>query len=254
MPRVMVIVPAWNEEAAVGQVVRSVKELLPDMPVLVIDDYSDDATATAAAMAGAQVLRLPIHLGLGGCVQTGYKLAFEMGFEYVIRVDGDGQHEIADIPRVLDALIASGAEVVIGSRFMSEGMSEGWVRTSVARSIGISFFRILLKPILGRAIRDPTSGFVGVNRKALQVFSRSFPLSYPEIEVLVVLQRRRFRFEEVSCRMYPRRSGSSSITMIRSFRYMLHVLLGVFVNVLKFDGTPLNTEAGRSEDGPEVGG
>ena len=123
------------------------------------------------------------------------------------------------------------------------------MRTSVARSMGISFFRILLRPILGRAIRDPTSGFIGVNRRALQVFSRSFPLSYPEIEVLVVLQRRRFRFEEVSCRMYPRRSGRSSITMIRSFRYMMHVLLGVFVNVLKFDGTPLNTDADETEAG-----
>ncbi len=242
-PRMMVIVPAWNEEGAVGQVVRSVKELLPDIPVLVIDDYSDDATASVAAMAGAQVLRLPVHLGLGGCVQTGYKLAFEMGFDYVIRVDGDGQHEVRDIPKILDALISTGAEVVIGSRFIADrGM-----HTSVARSVGISFFRLLLKPILGRAIHDPTSGFVGVNRRALQVFSRSFPLSYPEIEVLVVLQRRRFRFEEVSCRMYPRRTGTSSITMIRSLRYMLHVLLGVFVNVLKFDGTPLNTEVGQPE-------
>jgi glycosyltransferase involved in cell wall biosynthesis len=241
----MVIVPAWNEEAAIGHVVSSVKSLLPDIPVLVIDDYSDDATASAAALAGAQVLRLPVHLGLGGCVQTGYKLAYEMGFEYVIRVDGDGQHEAADIPRILDALISTGAEVVIGSRFVGRA----GMHTSVARSMGISFFRILLKPILGRTIRDPTSGFVGVNRRALQVFSRSFPLSWPEIEVLVVLQRKRFRFEEVSCRMHPRRTGRSSITVIQSFRYMLHVLLGVFVNVLKFDGTPLNIEAGQ----PEVG-
>jgi hypothetical protein len=99
-----------------------------------------------------------------------------------------------------------------------------------------------LKAILGRTIHDPTSGFVGVNRRALQVFSRSFPLSYPEIEVLVVLQRKRFRFEEVSCRMHPRRSGRSSITFLKSLRYMLHVMLGVFVNVLKFDGKPLNPE------------
>lgn len=234
----MIIVPAWNEEGAVGQVVRSARELLPDIPVLVIDDCSDDGTASVAELAGAQVLRLPVHLGLGGCVQTGYKLAFELGFQYVIRVDGDGQHEVADIPKILDALIATGAEVVIGSRFIAGAGAH----TSVARSMGINFFRILLKPILGRTIHDPTSGFTGVNRRALQVFSRSFPLSYPEIEVLVVLQRRRFRFEEVSCRMYPRRSGRSSITMIKSLRYMLHVLLGVFVNVLRFDGTPLNTD------------
>ncbi len=239
--KVMVIVPAWNEQGAVGEVVRSVKEVLPEVPVLVIDDYSDDATAQIAEGAGAQVLRLPVHLGLGGCVQTGYKLAYELGFEYVIRVDGDGQHEAADIPKILEALISTRAEFVIGSRFLESAGSH----TSFTRSVGIVFFRVLLKAILGRTIYDPTSGFVGVNRRALQVFSRSFPLSYPEIEVLVVLQRRRFRFEEVSCRMHPRRSGQSSITLVKSLRYMLHVMLGVFVNVLKFDGKPLSTEGDR---------
>jgi glycosyltransferase involved in cell wall biosynthesis len=237
-PKVMIIVPAWNEEAAIAQVVHAVAEVMPGVPVLVLDDYSDDGTARVAEMAGAQVLRLPVHLGLGGCVQTGYKLAFELGYEYVIRVDGDGQHEAADIPKILDALISTGAEFVIGSRFVA---NEG-THTSFTRSIGINFFRILLKPILGRVIHDPTSGFVGVNRRALQLFSRSFPLSYPEIEALVVLQRRRFRFEEVSCRMHPRRTGRSSITFVKSFRYMLHVMLGVFVNVLKFDGKPLHSE------------
>jgi len=237
----MVIVPAWNEEGAIAGVVRSVKDVLPDVPVLVIDDYSDDGTAQIAKAAGAQVLRLPVHLGLGGCVQTGYKFAFEQGFEYVIRVDGDGQHEAADIPKILEALISTRAEVVIGSRFLESSGSH----TSFTRSVGIVFFRVLLKAILGRTIYDPTSGFVGVNRRALQVFSRSFPLSYPEIEVLVVLQRRRFRFEEVPCRMHPRRSGRSSITLVKSFRYMLHVMLGVFVNVLKFDGKPLSPEGDR---------
>lgn len=236
MPRLMIIVPALNEEGAVGGVVRSLKETLPGVPVVVIDDDSEDGTALVAEKAGADVLRLPIHLGLGGCVQTGYKLAFELGFDYVIRVDGDGQHEISDVPKILQALVETGAEVVIGSRFLIPRPTY----TSLSRSLGIRFFRILLRPILGRAIHDPTSGFVGVNRKALQVFSRTFPLAYPEIEVLVVLQRKRFRFHEVSCRMHPRRTGRSSITLLVSLRYMLHVLLGVFVNVLRFDGTPRN--------------
>src|SRR4051812_11019276 len=117
----MVIVPALNEEGAIGGVVSSIRELLPGTPVLVIDDRSSDATAEVAARAGADVVRLPVHLGLGGCVQTGYKLAFELGFEYVIRVDGDGQHEIKDIPVILQALIDTGAEVVIGSRFLASG-------------------------------------------------------------------------------------------------------------------------------------
>lgn len=235
-PRLLVIVPALNEENAVGDVVRSIRQILPDTPVVVIDDHSDDATATVAEQAGATVVRLPVHLGLGGCVQTGYKLAYELGYDYVIRVDGDGQHETADIPKILDALVTTGAEVVIGSRFLDAGGAH----TSFSRFIGIAFFRRLLMPILGRTIRDPTSGFVGVNRNALQVFSKTFPLEYPEIEVLVVLQRKRFRFHEVPCRMHPRRSGKSTITVMTSFRYMLHVLLGVFVNVLRFDGAARN--------------
>jgi hypothetical protein len=110
------------------------------------------------------------------------------------------------------------------------------VRSGLVRSLGIVFFRAVLRPILGRPVSDPTSGFVGVNRTALQVFSRTFPLEYPEIEALVVLQRKRFRFVEVPCRMRPRRTGRSSITAVRSLYYIAHVLLGVFINVLKFPG------------------
>ena len=231
LPRIMVIVPALNEQGAIAGVVRSVQAIVPGVPVLVIDDQSDDATVAIAEQAGAQVLRLPVHLGLGGCVQAGYKLAFEMGFDYVVRVDGDGQHDARDIPRILEALYATGAEVVIGSRFVQAGGTH----TSFARSAGIVFFRLLLRPILGKMIYDPTSGFVGVNRKALAVFAHSFPLTYPEIEALVVLQRKRFRFHEIPCVMHPRRTGRSSITAITSLKYMMHVLLGVFVNILKID-------------------
>ena len=227
----LIIVPAYNEEGAVGGVVRSVRMVLPDTPVVVIDDCSLDATQQAARQAGAGVLPLPHHLGLGGCVQAGYKLAFELGYQYVIRVDGDGQHDARDIPRILEALRSSGCEMVIGSRFVAESGS----RASAMRGLGIRFFRMVLRPILGKPVHDPTSGFVGVNRDALQVFSKSFPLEYPEIEALVVLQRRRFRFQEVPCKMHPRTTGRSSITAVRSIYYIVHVLLGVFVNMLKFD-------------------
>lgn len=227
----LVIVPAFNEEGAIAGVVRSIATHVPGVPVLVIDDSSADGTLVAARAAGAEVLPLPHHLGLGGCVQAGYKLAFELGFEYVIRVDGDGQHDARDIPRVLERLKATGCEMVIGSRFVNENGS----RTGLVRKLGIGFFRAVLRPILGKPVHDPTSGFVGVNRRALAVFSRSFPLEYPEIETLVVLQRRRFRFEEVPCKMRPRQAGRSSITGIKSLYYIVHVLLGVFINVLKYD-------------------
>jgi glycosyltransferase involved in cell wall biosynthesis len=209
-----------------------VRALLPEVTVLVVDDCSHDATVNVAAEAGAQVLRLPYHLGLGGCVQAGYKLAFELGYEHVIRVDGDGQHDPGEIPRILNVLTTSGCQMVIGSRYMAEDGDY----TSVSRRAGIMLFRLVLRPILGKWVHDPTSGFVGVNRQALEVFSRSFPLEYPEIETLVVLQRRAFRFEEVPCRARPRRAGRSSITALKSIYYIVHVLLGVFVNILKYEG------------------
>lgn len=227
----MIIVPALNEEAAIGSVVREIRQCVPGVPVLVIDDCSTDATAAIARQAGAQVMTLPFHLGLGGCVQAGYRLAFELGYDYVIRVDGDGQHDPADIPLILKKLQETGCQMVIGSRFINPGHNY----TNWLRALGIRFFRAVLRPILGKTVHDPTSGFVGVNREALAVFSRSFPLEYPEIEALVVLQRRAFRFEEVPCRMRPRRGGRSSITALKSFYYIVHVLLGVLVNILKFE-------------------
>jgi glycosyltransferase involved in cell wall biosynthesis len=230
--KLLILIPAFNEEGAVGGVVKEVREVMPGVPVLVVDDCSADGTVEVARAAGAKVLALPHHLGLGGCVQAGYRLAFELGYEYVIRVDGDGQHDPRDIPAILQALEREGCEMVIGSRFI-DGSG---VHTGFLRGLGIVFFRAILRPILGRPVHDPTSGFVGVNRTALAVFSRSFPLEYPEIEALVVLQRRRFRFIEVPCRMRPRRAGRTSITALKSLYYPVHVLLGVFVNVLKFEG------------------
>ena len=200
--------------------------------MVVIDDCSADGTIAAAKAAGAHVLAMPHHLGLGGCVQAGYKLAHELGFQHVIRVDGDGQHDPRDIPRVFERLRLSGCDMVIGSRYVNGGGAH----FGLVRLIGIRFFRLVLRPILGKAVHDPTSGFVGVNERALAVFARSFPLEYPEIEALVVLQRRRFTFEEVPCKMRPRTTGVSSITALKSLYYIAHVLLGVFVNVLKFDG------------------
>jgi glycosyltransferase involved in cell wall biosynthesis len=225
----LILIPAFNEEGAVGSVIQSVRAIMAGVPILVVDDCSTDGTISTAKAAGAEVLSLPHHLGLGGAVQAGYKLAYELGFLYVIRVDGDGQHEAADIPRIFEALRKSGCEMVIGSRFLNGGA----VETSTVRLLGIRFFRLILRPILGKVVSDPTSGFLGVNRNALQVFSRSFPLEYPEIETLVVLQRKAFRFEEVPCRFHPRKTGKSSITPLKSIYYIVHVLLGVFINVLR---------------------
>jgi glycosyltransferase involved in cell wall biosynthesis len=230
--KLLVLIPAFNEEGALAEVVHEVQAVMPGIPVLVVDDCSADATRQIASDAGARVLPMPYHLGLGGCVQAGYRLAYELGYDYVVRVDGDGQHDPKYIPKILEALQREGCEMVIGSRFMNgQGQHSGFLRAA-----GIVFFRFMLRPILGKTVHDPTSGFVGVNRTALALFSKSFPLEYPEIEALVVLQRKRFRFVEVPVVMRARRAGRTSITALRSLYYPVHVLLGVFVNVLKFEG------------------
>jgi hypothetical protein len=227
----LILIPAFNEVGAIAGVIHEVRSAMRDVPILVVDDASTDGTDQSARSAGADVLRLPYHLGLGGGVQAGYKLAYELGYDYVIRVDGDGQHDPKYIPVLLKTLRETGCHMVIGSRFQNG--NGGY--TSSVRAVGIWFFRLVLRPILGKPVRDPTSGFVGVNRQALQVFTGSFPLEYPEIEALVVLQRKRFQFQEVPCPVRPRKTGRSTITAVKSLYYIFHVLLGVFVNVLKFE-------------------
>ena len=229
--RVLLLIPAFNEEASIGHVVVEARQVMPGIDVLVANDCSTDSTAQVARGVGAQVITVPHHLGLGGVLQAGYRLAYELGYDYVVRIDGDGQMDPRDIPTILETLRASGVEMVIGSRYLERDGGH----TSVARSLGIRFFRAVLRPILGKPVMDPTSGFVGVNRRALEVFSNSFPLEYPEIEALVVLRRRAFHFLEVPCRIRPRRAGLSTITPLKSVYYIVHVLLGVLVNILKFE-------------------
>jgi glycosyltransferase involved in cell wall biosynthesis len=229
--RALLLIPAYNEEASIGHVIMEARQTVPDMDILVANDASTDSTAAVAQRAGAEVLTVPHHLGLGGVLQAGYRLAYELGYDYVVRIDGDGQMDPRDIPGILEALRKSGCEMAIGSRYLDH--DDG--HTSAIRGWGIRFFRAVLRPILGKPVMDPTSGFVGVNRRALEVFSGSFPLEYPEIEALVVLRRRAFHFVEVPCRIRPRLAGRSTITPLKSVYYIVHVLMGVLVNILKFE-------------------
>jgi glycosyltransferase involved in cell wall biosynthesis len=229
--RVLLLIPALNEEGAIGQVIAEARQVLPGVDILVANDCSTDNTAAVARKAGAWVLTVPHHLGLGGVLQAGYRLAYELGYDYVVRIDGDGQMDPRDVLVLLDTLKTSGCEMVIGSRYLAGGNGH----TSSVRGLGIWFFRMILRPILGKPVMDPTSGFVAVNRRTLEVFSNSFPLEYPEIETLVVLRRRAFRFVEVPCRTRPRLAGRSTITPLKSIYYIVHVLLGVLVNILKFE-------------------
>ena len=185
----LVIVPAYNEAGAVDGVVESVRGVLPGVRIIVIDDGSWDDTARVAEQGGADVFRLPHHLGLGGALQTGYRYAFEHDYQRVVRVDGDGQHDPADIKKLLKAMDEGDYDMVSGSRFLAPN---GYP-TRTMRRFGSLIFSWILWPILGKRMTDPTSGFVAVSRRALEAFSGSFPLEYPEIEALVVLKRKALR-------------------------------------------------------------
>ncbi len=229
--RLLVLVPAYNEEGAVGQVVQAVNRVLPGTTVLVVDDGSADETTAVARSAGAEVVRLPHHLGLGGAVQTGYRFAFEHGFERVVRLDGDGQHPPEEIPSLLAKMDAGSYDMVTGSRYLEANAYQ----PQSLRRFGGWVFSIILRPILGKRISDPTSGFIAVNRNALAVFSHSFPLEYPEIEALVVLRRKAMTFAETPVQMKPRLAGVSTIGSWSAVYYMVRVLLGVLVNVIKYE-------------------
>lgn len=227
--RRLAIVPARNEEDAVAGVVSELRAYDPDLDVVVIDDGSTDATAECAVAAGAAVLRLPYNLGIGGAMQTGFKYALAYGYETVIRLDGDGQHDPRQIPELLGPLLRGDADVVVGSRFSGAGD----YRPPLARRAGIRWFAGLVSLLTGQQLTDTTSGFQAVNARAIRLFAADYPHDYPEVEAAVMLVRHRLRIAEVPVQMRGRETGSSSITALRSLYYAVKVTLALFVGVFR---------------------
>jgi glycosyltransferase involved in cell wall biosynthesis len=235
-PRRLAVVPARNEEAAVGRVVSELRAFDPQLDVVVIDDGSEDATGERAAAAGAAVVRLPFNLGIGGAVQTGFKYALEHGYETVIRLDGDGQHDPGQIPNLLAPLERGEADVVVGSRF-AEGAGE--YRAPFARRAGIRWFAHLVSLLTRQKLTDTTSGFQAVNAQAIRLFAADYPHDYPEVEAAVMVVRHRLRIMEVPATMRGRETGRSSITLLRSLYYAVKVTLALFIGMFRRRVTPL---------------
>jgi glycosyltransferase involved in cell wall biosynthesis len=169
----MILVPALNEEGAIAGVIREIHDQLPDTPILVVDDCSIDGTRPVAEQTGAVVISVPAHLGLGGCVQAGYKLAFESGFSYVIRVDGDGQHNPADIPRLYDTLVTSGVEMVIETTATPAGHAD-WVSRSFACSCGLSSDNrfVILLPVSSASTSERSQYLPAASRSNIRKLRR----------------------------------------------------------------------------------
>jgi glycosyltransferase involved in cell wall biosynthesis len=227
--RLLVVIPAHNEGESLGSVIAQVRTHVPSADILVIDDGSIDITGTVAREAGALVISLPQNLGIGAATQTGYIFAHEMGYDVVARVDADGQHDPAEIPRLTLALSEEGVHAVIGSRFI-EGGSHA---TSFVRRLGIWLLANLISLITRQEVTDPTSGFQVVDNEALALCARHFPHDYPEPESRVLLHRAGLKIKEIPVSSGPRLGGRSSISAFDSIQYMVRVIIALLVDLLR---------------------
>ena len=227
--RILVIIPAFNEEGSVRKVIKEVKKYLPQADTLVVNDGSTDLTSDKARASKALVMDLPFNLGIGGTMQAGYRYAYEKDYDIAIQVDGDGQHDPTEIPPLLQGLKKKKGDIIVGSRFITRS---GY-QTSIMRRIGSSILSGVISNIIKQKITDPTSGFRAANRKAVRLFAFYYPQDYPEPEVLVLLSKSGLKIAEVPVTMKQRYSGGSSITRIRAVYYMVKVLLAIFVDCFK---------------------
>lgn len=227
--KIVVIIPAYNEEKSIKRVIENTRREMPEADVVVINDGSKDLTSRFAKDAGAVVVDLPFNIGIGGAMQTGYLYAKYNNYDIAIQVDGDGQHECSYIKKLIQPIINKSADMVIGSRYMEKTQ----YKSKLFRRIGIFFFSGIVSLLIKQKISDPTSGFRAVNKKVIECFSFRYPLDYPEVDVLVRLNNHKFRIKEIPVRMKERQGGKSSITPFKSVYYMIKVSLALIVNSLR---------------------
>ena len=228
--RVVAVVPAYNEAGAIGKLVDEIAEHQPELDVVVLDDCSTDETAAVAEDRGATVLRLPFNVGIGGAVQTGFRYALEQDYDVAVRLDGDGQHDPAEIGKLLEPVERGEANMVIGSRFVDEN---GTYRPPLARRLGIRVFARLVSLLGGQRVTDTTSGFVALDRLGIELFASEYPHDYPEVEATLVALRSGLRLRQVQVDMRERETGASSITFVRSLYYIVKVMLALFIASLR---------------------
>lgn len=229
MARVLIIIPAYNEERSIKKVIEEVKNLNSNLDILVINDGSCDNTGKIARSCGVKVIDLPFNLGIGGAVQTGFIYAKNENYDIAVQLDGDGQHDPKFIKDLLALIENNEVDVVIGSRF--NGIVN--YNTPVLRKIGMKFFSKFIKVLTGLDIKDTTSGFRAVNRKVIEYFADKYPLDYPEVDVIVRLHKKGFKIKEIPVYMKAREYGRSSITPLRAVYYMVKVSFALFINYLR---------------------
>jgi len=227
--KILVIIPAYNEERSLGSVIDEVKEALPRADIVVVNDGSTDETAKVALAKNVFLVNHDVNLGIGSTVQTGYKLAKIRGYDIAIQVDGDGQHSPDDLRHLVAPILLDETDLVIGSRFLGESIFV----SSFPRRLGICLFSLLTFLLTGKPITDPTSGFRAVNKRVIDFFAQTYPSDYPEPEVLVTLYKNSFRWFEIPVTMQARTAGVSSISLKRAIYYMVKVPFAMLIESIR---------------------
>ncbi|MCI8559614.1 MAG: glycosyltransferase family 2 protein [Dorea sp.] len=225
----LVIIPAFNEAESIVGAVEDIRKNAPEFDYIVINDCSEDMTAEMCKKNDIKVLELPINLGIGGAVQTGYAYAYRNQYDIVVQFDGDGQHAACFLETMAEALISQEADMVIGSRFIEY---QGF-QSSGIRRVGIKIFAFLTKVLFGEKITDATSGMRMCNREVIKLFVQDYPRDYPEPETVCRLLRKKCRVIEVPVQMRRRFAGTSSISFGKSIYYMIKVTLAVLIERLR---------------------
>ena len=230
MSRILVIIPAYNEEATIVSVIDTIRAAVPACDIVVVDDGSRDQTAALVRGQGvAELLALPFNLGIGGGMQTGYKYAERNGYDIAVQCDADGQHP-ADAIMALVARIEDGtADVVIGSRYVAHSD----YRPTFIRRVGKSLLSRWIDLFIGGGITDTTSGFRAMNRRAIAIVAQNYPEDYPEPEVLVILHKHGLKVVEIPVRMRERQGGVTSIRPHGAAYYMVKVGLAILIDIFR---------------------
>jgi glycosyltransferase involved in cell wall biosynthesis len=227
--RILIVVPAFNEEENIEKVIKSINDASAAYDIVVIDDCSTDRTREKAESLGVTVISLPINLGIGGAVQTGFMYAHYNRYDVAVQVDGDGQHDPEFVKYLIQPIQRGDADVVIGSRFINK---TGF-QSRRMRRMGIKLFQFLNNLLLKQNITDSTSGFRAYNTKAIARVQETYPRDYPEPEALFFLKRRGFRIKEVPVEMSVRGGGTSSISGLKSVYYMVKVTISIIIECLR---------------------
>ena len=225
--KTLIVMPARNEGQTVGEVIARLKSLVPNADILVVNDASTDKTAEVALKAGTKVLNLPINLGYGGAVQTGFKYAVKKGYDAIVLMDADGQHDPACVPNLLKAL--QDADFVLGSRFLGECR----YKVPLARRLGMWLFGKIVNWVTGQKITDPTSGFQAMRRKVVEFLSDHYPIDFPDADVLILLHRAGFRIKEIPVIMHQRLHGVSMHSQLKAFYYVFKMSLSILATLMR---------------------